>query len=380
MERARAERLLSGGRKLLKSNVEEQTAERLLQRLVGAGLVAEVRKAVAPTIRTSNLQAGSEPPRTAATAFHNPSVSFELQPKQAGLCPKCEERAVEAGTCQHCGIVVEKFIARQAAERAREQGLAAPRAETAFPQPTTVSLGRTGTATPPGVAAPAHPASHPAGPGVSAGTHTGEPYGTAGRRPYASPKAQPSGVFDVIKGVIGLLAILWIFWSAYTHIHTALAPKDRIVVDNDPAGQAAHPSQWTRPATTPKGTPWPTRPAYVPGYQRLNTGGYSEVTLNNGRGSADLFIKLYTRAGRRWIPSRVVFLPAYRSLTISNLSAATYDVRVQDLESGRIAKTPRFELEEIHSANGVQYTTYKVTLTPVRNGNLRMQAIPASDF
>jgi hypothetical protein len=38
MERARAERLLSGGRKLLKSNVEEQTAERLLQRLVGAGL------------------------------------------------------------------------------------------------------------------------------------------------------------------------------------------------------------------------------------------------------------------------------------------------------------------------------------------------------
>lgn len=374
LDGAQAEGLLTGGPRRLKANLLEQDARRLAAVLSDAGLQVQIKTPAPPADAAPVQQPAATAPRTAAAAFRNPSLSLSLEPKSGTPCPKCGEMAVEDGECRRCGIVLEKFLARQAAERRLEQQGAAGLGSDVTAPPASVPSGYAPTRPIYGDAAPSRPPTQ-----APSGRHPAAPA-------YTSPGGGNGGgvrsLMNGVKAVIGVFVLLLVIVSVVLRITGAFAPGapgDRVPIEGSSTGQAAT-SGWSRPSTTPKGTPWPSHADYVAGYQRLNTNGYSEVTLDNSHGSADLFIKLYTKAGSRWIASRVVYVPAYRRFTIGNLSAATYDVRVQDMENGAIGKTPPFTLEEVHSADGVQYSTYEITLTPVRDGNLRMQPIPENAF
>lgn len=124
----KARRLIEEGReKALKKEVDPQAAERYRDVLTEIGLEARIDPA-------------------------------QADPHSGQTCPKCGAQAVEQGICQACGVLVEAYLASQAAERHAEPngapaGLtmaksnapavtAAERDHAADPQPRSVAVGQ----------------------------------------------------------------------------------------------------------------------------------------------------------------------------------------------------------------------------------------------
>ena len=137
---------------------------------------------------------------------------------------------------------------------------------------------------------------------------------------------------------------------------------------------------YVRPATTPNGLPWPTRSSYVNGYKKLNTDGLSSVTVDNTHNSSDVFVKLVSLDGARAFPVRVFYIPAYSQFTVNKVTSGSYDVRYRDLDSGALAKTESFQLQQTPTYDGIQYSTITMTLYKVQNGNMQTYDIPESEF
>lgn len=153
----------------------------------------------------------------------------------------------------------------------------------------------------------------------------------------------------------------------------------------------AHPSPASRPAPVvqaayvraayaPNGEPWPARSGYVNGYKRLRLNGLSKLTIDNTQNDSDVFVKLLDIRGEVPLEVRTFFIKAGDQFTLSSIRAGTYDIRYRDLDSGAIAKSPPFELEETAVDGGVQYSEMRMTLYKVRGGNMRMQRISESEF
>jgi hypothetical protein len=101
--------------------------------------------------------------------------------------------------------------------------------------------------------------------------------------------------------------------------------------------------QYVRKPTAPNGQAWPAWSSYIPGYPIRKTGGVS-------------------------------------SFEFSNIEHGSFDVRYMDLDTGKIAKSNPFELEEVGQGNGTRYSRMSLTLYPVRNGNTQAQEIEESEF
>lgn len=145
-----------------------------------------------------------------------------------------------------------------------------------------------------------------------------------------------------------------------------------------PAAQVA--PEYVRPVTAPNGKAWPTSAGYVNGYERLNFGGLSSVKIDNSQNDADVFVKLVHLDAKDAYPVRQIYIPAYRSFTLSNVRAGNYDVRYRDLSTGGLAKTEPFLLKEMKQHNGTSYSNLTMTLYKVNNGNMQTFAIPESQF
>lgn len=137
---------------------------------------------------------------------------------------------------------------------------------------------------------------------------------------------------------------------------------------------------YDRPKTAPNGVPWPTVSGYVPKYKQLNKGGYSKVTIDNTKNDADVFVKLIDLNGPEAFPVRVFFISKFGKFTLSDIKAGVYDIRYLDLDTGQIARSEQFQVEEIKTYNGVEYSTMTMTLYKVRNGNMHTYSIPESEF
>src|SRR5690606_35900465 len=59
---------------------------------------------------------------------------------------------------------------------------------------------------------------------------------------------------------------------------------------------------YIRPAAAPNGTPWPAGAAYVNGYPIDHNDGHSNVTVDNTRNDADVFVKLVSLDGASAYP------------------------------------------------------------------------------
>jgi len=146
-----------------------------------------------------------------------------------------------------------------------------------------------------------------------------------------------------------------------------------------PAPKPAPPA-YVRPATDPNGAPWPVRSSYVAGFSRLNTKGLSQVTIDNTQNSSDAFAKLYAIDGGVSVPVRTVFIAARESFTLDKVSPGAYDVRYRDLDTGGLARSDPFTLEQIREADGTRYSTVRMTLYKVKNGNMKTYELAESDF
>lgn len=137
---------------------------------------------------------------------------------------------------------------------------------------------------------------------------------------------------------------------------------------------------YQRPATAPNGSPWPSRTSYVAGYQKFNTGGLSNVTVDNTRNDSDVFVKLVDVSGREAFPVRVFYISGGESFKVSGIKAGEYDVRYRDLSSGGLARSESFTLEETFTGRGTQYSDLRMTLYKVRDGNMRTYPLSEAEF
>jgi hypothetical protein len=345
----------STGPRVVKSDVDRGTAERIAGRLQRAGLVAAVTGPPAVTaIDPEPPVAESQAPRPMSAAFQNPSTHLEMQPKPADPCPSCGARQVEQGVCRACRTVAAKFLARQAAG-------GPPAAWSSTAAATTPAAGGP---------IPARPEA-----GVS-------PAG----RPLGNPPVDSGGVLGGIGRIVrmlklGILALLLVFAGVVVLFDPGAGDGGGSTATGTtgPTGHDARP-RYVRPQTAPNGTSWPRTAGYVPGYQQLNTNGYSSVTIDNSRNDSDVFVKLFSLSGARARPARVFYIPAYRAFTVSGVAGGRYDVRYRDLDSGGLARSEPFDLVERHTAQGVHYQEYTLTLYKVRDGNTRTYPLAESEF
>jgi hypothetical protein len=138
--------------------------------------------------------------------------------------------------------------------------------------------------------------------------------------------------------------------------------------------------KYVRPSVSPLGTDWPSTAGYVLGYEIQAQGGLSSVRIDNTRNSSDVFVKLVWLSASESIPARMCYIPAYSSFTFTSVMVGRYDVRYRDLDTGELAKTEEFILEERQTHNGTSYSNLTLTLYKVANGNMTTEAIDESDF
>lgn len=137
---------------------------------------------------------------------------------------------------------------------------------------------------------------------------------------------------------------------------------------------------YSRPATAPNGTVWPTTAAHMSGYPILNNSGLSELTIDNTRNNSDVFIKVCNLQGSAYFPVRHIYLPAHSTFKTASLTPGTYDIRYKDLNTGGISKSSSFALTETATLNGTQYTKMSITIYKVPNGNMQSSRIDESQF
>ena len=118
----------------------------------------------------------------------------------------------------------------------------------------------------------------------------------------------------------------------------------------------------------------------MPGYPRQNIAGYSEVTVDNTRNDADVFVKLVSTSGEKAFPVRHFFIPAGSTFTVKTVRPGDYDVRYKDLKTGALFKTQPFTLSEARTEEGVRFKSMTMTLYKVRDGNMQTFPIDESAF
>jgi hypothetical protein len=128
------------------------------------------------------------------------------------------------------------------------------------------------------------------------------------------------------------------------------------------------------------GVPYPTKTGYIKKCPASAIGGYSSVTVDNSKGSSDIFVKLFTLNVKPPKAASVFFIKAYDTFTVTDIQPGSYDVRYRDLGSGALVRTEQFSLKEIRTAAGIRYSKLRMTTYTVLEGNLHTQSISENEF
>jgi len=148
----------------------------------------------------------------------------------------------------------------------------------------------------------------------------------------------------------------------------------------DPTDARRSGVRYRRPLLADNGEPWPTVPAYLPGYPKRFTEGRSTLTVDNSQNDSDVFAKLFTDDGTSRVLARAFFIPAGGTFTVESLERGRYDLRYRLLDSGTIVKSDPMEFKEISIGDATKVTTMNVTLYKVAGSSLRIQPIPPDEF
>jgi len=138
--------------------------------------------------------------------------------------------------------------------------------------------------------------------------------------------------------------------------------------------------EYVRPAVAPNGEPWPLMSGYVAGYQSMNTDGLSTVTVDNTQNDSDVFVKLVSLDGQNAFPVRTFFILARGTFTLNQVTAGSYDIRYRDLSTGGLSRSESFQLQEIPTDDGTQFSNITMTLYKVLNGNMQTYELSENEF
>jgi hypothetical protein len=138
--------------------------------------------------------------------------------------------------------------------------------------------------------------------------------------------------------------------------------------------------QYTRPPLTPFGHEWPVQASYLEGAPVLETGGRSSILIGNSGNKHSVHVKLCSLFYSSRKAVRECYIPGGAAFTFRDVTAGTYEVRFQNLETGEVAKTKTFEVTENSHLSGSGYSVITITLYKVRDGNFHTERIASSDF
>lgn len=210
-------------------------------------------------------------------------------------------------------------------------------------------------------------------------------------------QASPSGGFSVrrivgisiltVFAVFGLLVVVRGCSGEGQLSSLSSAP----IASSSPTASPTLSSLTLRPKPKPKpkpvqrptddnGHPFPTKSGYLKGYPALLGGGYSSVTVDNSQNDSDVFVKLFSLNTTPPKAASVFFIRAHDSFTVENIKPGNYDVRYRDLKSRGLSRTEQFNLKEVRTARGVQFSRLTLTLYKVLDGNMEIQPIAEGEF
>jgi len=138
--------------------------------------------------------------------------------------------------------------------------------------------------------------------------------------------------------------------------------------------------KWKRPSTDPNGNQWPFVAGYLVDEPRLASDGYSVLTIDASRFDSDVHVKVVRLSGNENQTVRQIYIPAHGNFGVGNLSPGRYDVRYRDLETGHLARSDPFEVEEYRIDSGVQYSRMEMTLYKIAGGNMETHPLDEQDF
>ncbi|MDF3932285.1 DUF805 domain-containing protein [Pseudomonas citronellolis] len=104
----RIEALFSGQLVVLKRGLSSGEADKYLQALQGAGANARKESELSASLSLVETEDHPSPETLAAQA------SQQLDDSQRMTCPKCGHEQARSGECSACGIIIDKYLARQA--------------------------------------------------------------------------------------------------------------------------------------------------------------------------------------------------------------------------------------------------------------------------
>lgn len=205
---------------------------------------------------------------------------------------------------------------------------------------------------------------------------------------YAQSPIQQSTV-EASSNAIKLFKHLLNYWLIYIGLGlwAWYASTEHTTSSNSAVNAAALPQKsnyakptYVKPTASPLGHLWPQSAAYAKGYKVLAQPGLSTVTIDNSSNDNDVFVKLMSLDFGAPMPARHFFIPSHSQFTLKNVMAGNYDIRYKDLDSGQLARSESFILEETPSHNGTTYSNLRMTLYKVRNGNMQTYNINEADF
>lgn len=131
----------------------------------------------------------------------------------------------------------------------------------------------------------------------------------------------------------------------------ASRPADRAVDSRPPHGASVE--RYLRPVADPYGQPWPTVAGYIGGRPILVDDALGVIVLDNRQGAADVFAKIVEIVGKNIYVRRSVFVPAHAVFIATSIDFGRYDVRYQELSSGRYAKSRIIRIERLQQGDRV---------------------------
>jgi hypothetical protein len=130
----------------------------------------------------------------------------------------------------------------------------------------------------------------------------------------------------------------------------------------------------------PNGVVWPRISGYIKGYSILHSNGLSQVKIDNSRNKSDVFVKLVSLDGINAYPVRQFYIKKHGEFTLKNITSGRYDIRYRDLESGHLSRSEYFNLEEIKTNNGTQFSDMTITLFKIYDGNFKTYNLSEEEF
>ena len=114
----------------------------------------------------------------------------------------------------------------------------------------------------------------------------------------------------------------------------------------------------------------------------LNNNGLCELTVDNTKNNMPVYVRIWNVTDN--VPVRAFYISQGDEFTANNLDPGWYQVRYIELYDNDVpatgAKSESFELEQINTYNGIQYSQMTLTLYKVKNGNTYTSSIPADEI